>query len=124
VLLDTTFLLDLEREARTKRPGPAASFLARHAGRLSVPMVCVGEFYAGCQRFADARRFLARFRRVNLTDLVAMEAGRLDREQRARGARLGENDNWIAATARLRSEAVVSRDTAFDSVRRVRRVNY
>ena len=131
MLLDSTFLLHLEREIRARQadsevpPGPAMRFLARHPGqRFATSMICVGEFYAGSENFDVARRFLARFARLEVNEAVAQEAGRLEREQRERSRKLGENDNWIAATARLYGRAVVTRDKAFTGLRRVRRVNY
>ena len=131
MLLDSTFLIHLEKEVRARQreadtpPGPALRFLARHAGRgLGISPVCAGEFYAGCEDLADARRFLSPYVRLALTDAVAGQAGLLEREQTARGRKLGENDNWIAATARLHRRPVVSRDTAFDRLRGVRRVSY
>ena len=48
----------------------------------------------------------------------------VDREQIRRGARLGENDNWIAGFARYYREPVISRDRAFDRVAGVRRISY
>jgi predicted nucleic acid-binding protein len=51
---------------------------------------------------------------------VAWEASRIEREMRA--AQLGENDHWIAATARTWGLPLVSRDTAFDRVRGLRRI--
>jgi len=47
---------------------------------------------------------------------VAWEAGRIERELAQRGERLGENDNWIAATARAWGLRLVSRNDAFERV--------
>jgi predicted nucleic acid-binding protein len=131
MLLDSTFLLHLEREVHARQndpdlpPGPAEMFLERHATqRFVISTICAGEFYAGSQDFGDARRFLARFRRLEVHEAVALEAGRLEREQRRRGQLLGENDNWIAATARLHRRPLVTRDTAFRRVRRLKTVPY
>ena len=102
-------------------PGAAQQFLERHAGqRFVISIICAGEFYAGSEDFADAHRFLARFRRLEIHEAVAQEAGRLEREQRQRGRPLGENDTWIAATARLPKRPLVTRDKAFRRVRRLR----
>jgi hypothetical protein len=64
MLLDSTFLLHLEREVRARQndpdlpPGPAEAFLERHAGqRFAISTIGAGEFYAGSQDFGDARRF-------------------------------------------------------------------
>lgn len=55
---------------------------------------------------------------------VAWEASRIERELSARGERLGENDNWIAATARAWGLRLVKRDNAFDRVRSLNVVRY
>ena len=125
MLLDSTFLIDLENEVRTGRDGRAVQFLARHgSARMSVSPVCAGEFYAGCNDFPDAKRFLARFGSVAFNDAVAVTAGLMEREQRLIGKPLGENDNWIAATARMLKREIVSRDKGFDGVRGVKRISY
>ena len=131
MLLDSTFLIQLEHELRLRGDdastptGPALQFLARHHSKpLSISPICAGEFYAGCQDFSDARRFLAGFNSLALTDAVATQAGINEREQRAKGRPMGENDNWIAATARHYVREIVSRDKGFDGVRGVKRVTY
>ena len=131
MLLDSTFLVHLEKEVRRRQAdpryngGPALRFLSAHRGaKFSISPVCAGEFYAGCDDFTDARRFLARFNRLELTDSVVIQAGLMEREQRAKGEPLGENDNWIAATARTHGRPVVSNDRGFDGVRGVKRVAY
>jgi predicted nucleic acid-binding protein len=47
---------------------------------------------------------------------IAYLAGRLDRVLTAGGARLGENDNWMAATALYSGEPLVTNDADFDRV--------
>lgn len=85
-------------------------------------MVTWGELAAGFQSSAELERVLHHVRILPLPKHVAWEASRIERE--LRGARLGENDNWIAATARAWGLAVVSQDTAFDRVPKLRRVPY
>jgi predicted nucleic acid-binding protein len=55
---------------------------------------------------------------------VAWEASRIDRELSQTGQRLGENDNWIAATARTWGLTLATRDEAFGRVPRLRIVRY
>ena len=55
---------------------------------------------------------------------MATQAGITEREQRAKGEPLRENDNWIAATARLYKRDLVSNDKGFDGVRGVKRTGY
>jgi predicted nucleic acid-binding protein len=62
------------------------------------------------------RRFLARYRVITLKPQIAYFAGRLERALTARGQRLGENDNWIAATALYYGEPMVTNDNDFARV--------
>jgi len=48
LILETTFLIDLEREHNRGTPGPAVAFLVGHADqRLYLPFVVAGELGAG-----------------------------------------------------------------------------
>jgi len=71
-----------------------------------------------------AESFLRRYRVLPLTPEIAFAAAEIDRELIEEGGRLGENDNWIAGFCRYYGQPVVSRDTAFDRVRGLRRLNY
>ena len=59
-----------------------------------------------------------------LHDGIAQAAADLDREMALSGNRLGENDNWITGFCRYYREPVISLDTAFDRVPRIRRLPY
>jgi predicted nucleic acid-binding protein len=47
---------------------------------------------------------------------LGYRAGRLERALSAKGQRLGENDNWIAATALYYGEPIVTNDNDFARV--------
>ena len=125
MLTDTTFWVDLLNERRDGQRGRAAAFLARHRSfALNVSIITWGEL-AAAFRSPDALDDLMRKIRVlNLHKQVAWEAGRIERELAGRGGRLGENDNWIAATARVWGLRLVSRDAAFDRVPGLNVVRY
>lgn len=94
-------MCDLFDEQQARRPGPAAAFLARHRQTpFLVTVISLGEVAIIFAQQSDARRFLARYRTLRLTPEVAYTAALIDRELMAAGARLGENDNWIAAFCR------------------------
>lgn len=117
MLTDTTFWIDLLEERRDRRRGPASEFLAQHrASALEISIITWGELAAGFDSTAELNHLLRRVRIVNLHTQAAWEAGRIERELRERGERLGENDNWIAATARVWGLRLVSRDSAFERV--------
>ena len=125
MLTDTTFWVDLADERAGRRPGPAHQFLARNrAQSLEVSIVTWGELAAGVNEPEELDRLLRRTRVLMLHRQIAWEAGRIERELAASGSRLGENDNWIAATARAWGLRLVSRDTAFLRVPRLTVVQY
>lgn len=117
MLLDSSYLIDLEEELAERAFGPAIAFANAH--RRSVPRVSIitmGELAAGAADEAATRRFLSRYRVITLKPQIAYLAGRLERALSARGQRLGENDNWIAATALYYGEPIVTNDNDFARV--------
>jgi predicted nucleic acid-binding protein len=102
VLLDTTVLIDMEREASRSRPGRATAFLTRNATeRLYISVITVGEFAEGFppERTRTWQACLAGYAVVPITASIAQRYAAVSRELRACGQRLGDNDLWIAATA-------------------------
>ena len=113
MIADTTFLIDLEREQRKGRAGPATLWARKNvAEKLKIAWVTAGEFLAG---FSDERRREAEEVLETYTILEADEAvrwnwSRLQRWTMQKGSLRGENDLWIAALARTQGEVVLSRD--------------
>ena len=127
LLLDTTFLLDLHDELRRKdgADGPAKRFMrANKTLPMAITPVTANEYAAGIRNEREARRFLRRFRMIAIGRDIALTASRLDREQSAKGFRLGENDTWQAAIALQFDLTVVSNDSDFDKAPQVKRRNY
>jgi predicted nucleic acid-binding protein len=121
VLTDTTFWIDLLEERARVQTGPATRFLSIHRSHiLRVSIITWGELAAGVQIPAELTALLNRVRVLALPIQLAWEASRIDRELSRTGERLGENDNWIAATARAWGMPLVTRDTAFRRVPRLR----
>src|SRR5258708_3583172 len=119
MLLDSSYLIDLEEEIAERKFGPAIAFANAHrssAPRISI--ITLGELAAGALDEGNTRRFLARYRVIPLKPEIAYLAGRLERALSLKGQRLGENDNWIAATALYYGEPIVTRDGDFDRVMR------
>jgi predicted nucleic acid-binding protein len=116
LLLDTSVLVDLEHELSDRRVGPVRTFLGHHrAAAFACATVTVGELAAGASETA-VRFMLRRLRRIPLNEAIAYRAGALDRELMRAGLRLGENDNWIAATALHLSATLVFVDGDFRRV--------
>jgi predicted nucleic acid-binding protein len=117
LLLDTSFLIELENEIAQRIEGPARSVLTRHSRRAAaISIITLGEFAEG---FTDPRallEFLAPFRVLQLSRAIAWRTAAL---QGSLARRLGENDAWIAATALSYNATLVGREKAFARVPRL-----
>jgi predicted nucleic acid-binding protein len=125
VIADTTFLIDLLREQKTGKPGRATRFLeANRSVVLHTTVISVGEVAAGFENIEDARNFFSRLPLLRLAMDTVYECSRVDYELRRIGARLGENDIWIAGIARYYSEPLISNDKAFNRVPGLKVISY
>jgi predicted nucleic acid-binding protein len=121
MLLDTTFFIDLEDELRASKPGPCAAFLKAHRHVTKhVSVITIGEFAAWAPASATLR-FFRGYQRLSLGRDLAIFAGRL---QASLAFEMGENDLWIAATARFHGLPLVSRDKVFSRIPRVKVIAY
>ena len=120
LILETTFLIDLEREHARGHPGPAVEFLeARPDTRLYLPFVVAGELAAGVS-LADRARweaFLAPFYLLAATPDVCWHYGQVFRHLQRQGRMIGANDLWIAAAGLAHGIPVVTRN--IDHLQRV-----
>ena len=101
LILETTFLVDLEREHHRDVPGPAVGFFEGHGdARLYLPFIVAGELAAGVSMRNRARweAFLAPFYVLPSTAEVSWHYGRAFRHLQDDGRMIGANDLWIAAT--------------------------
>ncbi len=116
MILDSTFLVDFEREARKSRTGPATRFLEQHANDLlMITFTVAGELAAGDSLGQHRSRwedFLRPFNLLNYNEDVGWHFGEIYRELKAAGQLLGSNDIWIAATARAYRVPLVTRNHA------------
>jgi predicted nucleic acid-binding protein len=114
LILETTFLVDLERELGRGAAGPAHRFLDVHrTHRLFITYTIAGELAAGAslaqrERWED---FLAPFRLLAFTEDVSWEYGRAYRYLQENGLLIGGNDLWIAATAIAYGIPLATRNT-------------
>jgi len=61
-------------------------------------------------------------RKIPVSENIAYRAGELDKKLTSEGQRLGENDNWIAATALHYSATLVYTDGDFDRIESMKRI--
>jgi tRNA(fMet)-specific endonuclease VapC len=120
LILETTFLIDLERERRRGERGPAHRFLAASPEtRLWLAMPTLGEVAAGLDEGGRSawESFVAPFGTLDIDLDTCWLYGRTFRYLSDNGLLIGSNDLWIAAIALSRRLPVVTRN-----VRHFRRV--
>jgi predicted nucleic acid-binding protein len=112
LILDTTFLVDLERERNRGAPGPATAWLEAHdAARLYLTFTVLGELAAALSLSHRARwdAYIAPFHVLASYNEVSWQFGRAYRHLEQTGQMIGINDLWIAATALAYDMPVVTR---------------
>jgi len=125
VIADTTFLIHFHREGIDGQRGPARMFFARHRNELvRTSIVSLSEIASGFEASWEAWEYFKRWAILAVHRGVAEAAADVDREMMSIGQRLGENDNWIAGFCRYYRQPVISLDSAFDRVPRLRRIAY
>lgn len=112
LILETTFMVDLERELMAGTHGPAQTFLAAHADEeLAVTFTVTGELAVGLAGSrARWEEYLAPFPVLECSADTCWQYGELYRYLRTNGLLIGSNDLWIAATALAHDRAVVTRN--------------
>lgn len=110
VLLDASFLIDLDRETARHEVGPARTFMSSLRGRrLVISVVTVEELLEGAVdeavTDASARPFVVQ-------GLHLAQARRCALLQRRASRRMGENDAWLVATAESIGADIVGADRA------------
>lgn len=115
MILDSNFLIHLERERRRKEQGPASEFLLSNTGTpLVITPTIAGEIACG-DSMRDRRSwetFMGFFPCLEITPEVSWHYGEIFRHLRKRGQMIGQNDLWIAATGLAHGHSVVTQNTS------------
>ena len=111
--LDTTFLIDLQREMEAGRPGPAARWILENGEEeAGMSAVAWGEFLEGIRDRSHpvVGELAARFPVWPVGEEEAEVYGRVVRGLRQQGRLVGSNDLWIACTALTKSVPLLTRN--------------
>lgn len=111
LILDTEFVIALERERAKKQQGPAKHFLKLHSrDHFFITFTVAGEL--ACGRSVAAKQAWQRlcqpFFIIPWNPQISWIYGEVFRELQADGNLIGANDLWIAATALSRNANLVS----------------
>ena len=112
MILDTCFLIDLQRELQAGHSGRATEFLRTHAdASFAISVISVTEFLEGFARPADGERLLRPYTRIEVNSPIAVAASAIRRSLRSEGRLIGDFDILIAATAVTEGRPLVTRKT-------------
>lgn len=111
MILDSCFVIALEREAKRKQIGPALRFLEQHGQEsFHITFTVAGELACGdsmAQR-VEWERLLRPFHILSWSLDISCRYGEIFRDLKKRGSLIGANDIWIAATAIQHGEILVT----------------
>jgi tRNA(fMet)-specific endonuclease VapC len=108
-LLDTCFLIDLQKEWVRKTPGPATGYLSTwREEEFAISVITALEFLEGYGDPSDGESFLSPFRQIELTGRACRIGSRVRRVLRQRGELIGDFDILIAATAMNEDASLVT----------------
>jgi predicted nucleic acid-binding protein len=113
LILETTFLIDLERELDKGEQGPTQNFLAAHeTDSLFTTFTVAGEMAAGFSIDARTRweQYIEPFKVLPCTTDVCWQYGQTFIYLQANGMLIAANDLWIAATALAFQKPIVTRN--------------
>jgi predicted nucleic acid-binding protein len=113
LILDSSYLIDLEREIEQHSPGPAHRFLEKNEEmRFFTTFTVSGELAAGSGpgERTSWEALLAPFEVLVWTPEVSWHYAQAYRYLKEVGLLIGSNDLWIAATALAYQVPLVTRD--------------
>ncbi len=129
VAVDTTFLIDLQREMERKNYDRGATRYLRQNLNTTffLPVVALGEFLEGFETPSSPRamEIAAEMLPLDVTADVAGTYSSLARELRMAGRLIGTNDLWIGCTAKVNDLPILTRNVEhFSRISGLEIVNY
>ena len=113
IILDTSFVIAVEREAKRKKPEKADAFLEAHAGEtMFITFTVACEPACGASAHTQWRRLCQPCEVLPWSMEISWEYGEIYRQLSAAGTLIGTNDLWIAATARFHGMPLVTANHA------------
>ena len=116
LILETSFLVDLERELIVGAAGPAQLLLQSHQDqKLHITFTIAGELAAGPRMSERStwERLISPFQVLPCTPEVSWRYGRLYRYLKENGLLIDAKDLWIAATALAFEMPLVTRNEKY-----------
>ena len=113
LILDTNFLVNLEREIAHAVPGKAHNFLEQNpAQTFVITFTIAGELACGTSLSTKAKWeiFCQPLLVLDYTSEIGWQYGSLFRYLKPQGLLIGANDLWIAATALVHGFPLVTND--------------
>ena len=114
LIIDTTFLIDLQNENRRRgRSRGARAFLEAHPKtELFLPVIARGEYLEGFDDpdSPEARSLIDLLTPLEVTDRVASTYASVVRRLRREGNLIGANDLWIGSTALAAGLPLITRN--------------
>lgn len=113
LILETTFVIDLEREARRGEEGSAMALLERESDSgMFITFTIAGELASGASLRERPiwETYISQFHVLPWSLEVSWQYGRIYRHLQGVGLLIGSNDLWIAATALAHHMPLVTRN--------------
>ena len=120
-----------QRVAHERNPTFLVTLLHPGVSRWVIPYIVLGEYFFGIQKSKHRKRYEAWMRDY----LVFVKVGLINHqtaktyadirlELKKQGTPIPSNDTWIAAVARQHGLPVLSNDTHFDRVKKLKRIGF
>jgi len=111
MILDTCFLIDLQREFHSRTAGAARLFVEAHLEtHFQISTVSVVEFLEGFEDQSRGERLIANLEWIDVDEEVARIAASIRRNLRKNRSLIGDFDILIAATALASDLPLVTND--------------